>query len=396
MNNIGKTPLLRARNIERRLGVSKIYIKLEGNNPSKSIYDRYAKNVINYLKTSDNFKVLIDGNKNILKSLLSIAQEQNIQIIVPVYKNQRFKKQILKADNILDLVSLTKNQANQKINEYIAGNDVLNLLDNDVSHELYDLAQLEVIKEITDRVTDIQEVYLIDDDKIRVKAYTRHFLQRQIVEKTLMPKIFSTKANELKKDIDNELFDEAYDLLRKEEFLKVKKGDIYVFSKFLKSIKEEKKQNGVYVVILDTARTYTNIKQITDYQDIQKVELIKYVDNYLGRYSDPIWEVEDAIDNAIEKGFILLAKKEEEVEGILVVVNTGFDNFIPTYHLAYIGINPLTKGRGLGSELIKSAINLANGKISLHVDLDNRNAKKLYRKLGFRHVYDRMIYNIDN
>jgi threonine synthase len=75
-----------------------------------------------------------------------------------------------------------------------------------------------------------------------------------------------------------------------------------------------------------------------------------------------------------------------------VVVDLKIDKFIPRYHLGYIGINPDNKGRGLGSELIKEAIDITEGNISLHVDLDNKNAKKLYKKMGFVHKYDRMIY----
>jgi threonine synthase len=71
----------------------------------------------------------------------------------------------------------------------------------------------------------------------------------------------------------------------------------------------------------------------------------------------------------------------------------GFKDFIPTYHLAYIGVKPGNKGRGVASELIQRAIELTDGNLSLHVDLDNKRAKNLYRKMGFDHVYDRMIYN---
>jgi len=43
---IGKTPLLRAHKLEKELGISKIYLKLEGNNPSGHIEDRLAYLII--------------------------------------------------------------------------------------------------------------------------------------------------------------------------------------------------------------------------------------------------------------------------------------------------------------------------------------------------------------
>jgi len=134
------------------------------------------------------------------------------------------------------------------------------------------------------------------------------------------------------------------------------------------------------------------IEQITDFQSHAKDEILGTVKTYLAEYSDPLIEMNDALNNAIEKGFILLAKQNEIILGVCIIVNTQFDDFIPTYHLAYIGTNMNSKGRGIGTELVKRAVDITEGKLSLHVDLDNRNAKKLYEKMGFKHVYNRMIY----
>ncbi|MDD3123358.1 MAG: GNAT family N-acetyltransferase, partial [Candidatus Izemoplasmatales bacterium] len=113
---------------------------------------------------------------------------------------------------------------------------------------------------------------------------------------------------------------------------------------------------------------------------------------YLAEYSDPLIEMKDALNNASKKGFILIAKQNETILGVTIIVNTQFDDFIPTYHLAYIGTSTDYKGRGIGTELIKRAIDITEGKLSLHVDLNNKSAKKLYEKMGFKHVYNRMIF----
>ncbi|MDD2574792.1 MAG: GNAT family N-acetyltransferase [Bacillota bacterium] len=63
------------------------------------------------------------------------------------------------------------------------------------------------------------------------------------------------------------------------------------------------------------------------------------------------------------------------------------------YHLAYICTKEGNKGRGIATELINEMIVLTKGKLSLHVDLDNRRAKKLYNKLGFKTSYYRMVYS---
>ena len=70
----------------------------------------------------------------------------------------------------------------------------------------------------------------------------------------------------------------------------------------------------------------------------------------------------------------------------------GFETFIPSYHLAYIGVKKGNSGRGVATELINQAIEKTNGNLSLHVDIPNGRAKKLYEKMGFVHTYDRMLY----
>ncbi len=124
----------------------------------------------------------------------------------------------------------------------------------------------------------------------------------------------------------------------------------------------------------------------------QKEKLIDYTRTWLAQYSDSVLETEEAIQNAMEKGFILLASRNDNYEGICVIVNMGYDHFHPTYHLAYIGTDKNSKGRGVATELIQRALDLTDGKLSLHVDLDNKGAMKLYEKLGFKHFYNRMIY----
>lgn len=160
----------------------------------------------------------------------------------------------------------------------------------------------------------------------------------------------------------------------------------------MKKLKEGNLKEGRHVIVLDSARSRINIQEITDFSSINKYEFVEYVENYLDKYSDSKEETLEAIEMAMKDGFVLVAKRNDIIDGICIIVNLKIDNFIPKYHLAYIGINSKSKGRGLGSELIKEAINLTNGNISLHVDLDNKNAKKLYKKMGFNHVYDRMIY----
>ena len=196
----------------------------------------------------------------------------------------------------------------------------------------------------------------------------------------------------LKAGLTDDLIKEAHNLLAKEEHIRVKKQEVLPFAMFLKRYKQDQINDGEHVIIIDQAKTRVKIRRLESFDDISKDDLLAYVDHYLDQYSDPIDDAKDALENAMDKGYILVASRDEEVDGVCVVVHMGFNQFIPTYHLAYIGTNPKSKGRGLGTELIEYAVDLADGNISLHVDLDNQRAKKLYEKMGFKHVYNRMIF----
>ena len=52
---VGKTPLVRAKNLEQKLGIKNIYLKLEGNNPSGYRIDR-----LTYVLIKDALRI----NKN--------------------------------------------------------------------------------------------------------------------------------------------------------------------------------------------------------------------------------------------------------------------------------------------------------------------------------------------
>ena len=147
------------------------------------------------------------------------------------------------------------------------------------------------------------------------------------------------------------------------------------------------------MIILNDARSEIEVCEIKSFNDKNKDDLIEMTRTWLATYNDSVGETVDAIEKAMKEGFLLIAKRNGEEQGICIVVNMGFERFIPTYHLAYIGVKPGNKGRGVASELIGRAIELTDGNLSLHVDLDNKRAKNLYRKMGFNHVYDRMIYN---
>ena len=91
-------------------------------------------------------------------------------------------------------------------------------------------------------------------------------------------------------------------------------------------------------------------------------------------------------DNPGQDGFILLAHKDEEIMGAVIINDTNMEGYIPEHILVYIAVHGNARGQGLGKALMEKAIERARGDIALHVEPDNP-AKYLYEKYGFTNKY---------
>jgi [ribosomal protein S18]-alanine N-acetyltransferase len=88
-------------------------------------------------------------------------------------------------------------------------------------------------------------------------------------------------------------------------------------------------------------------------------------------------------------GFVLTAVENDEIIGAVVINKTGMKGYIPENILVYIAIHQKARGKGIGKELMKKAIEHSEGDIALHVEKDNP-ARFLYEKVGFTNPYIEM------
>jgi threonine synthase len=227
---------------------------------------------------------------------------------------------------------------------------------------------------------------------LKINKYTKdlYIENTQLLEETLKA-VKDTEGEII--TVTEDLLKEASALLRSTEQINLSTEEAYSFAGFYKMAKTGLMKKGTHIIILNDGRSDVQIERVTDNSQFSIEVLKSYVDNFLMQYSDPLDEIEESIENALAKGAIFLAFMNKEVQGITIVVHGGFEKFFPTYHLAYIGTNKGRKGRGIASALIDEVIQFSDGKVSLHVDLDNKRAKKLYEKFGFKHKYNRMIYS---
>ncbi|MCZ4693207.1 N-acetyltransferase [Ancylomarina euxinus] len=126
----------------------------------------------------------------------------------------------------------------------------------------------------------------------------------------------------------------------------------------------------------------------------EKESLIDFLFDNLQEYGDPKSDIEKCVDYALKEttsfgGFILVSYLENEISGVVIVNQTGMKDYIPENILVYIATHKNHRGKGIGKELMKKAIDLTEGSIALHVEPENP-ARFLYEKVGFSSKYIEM------
>lgn len=428
----GKTPLFRARNIEKLFDVGEIYIKLEGMNPSGHKYDRMAEVIIKYAKDKGYASIIIDGSYHYINALRHFAMLESFDVRIPVYKNQRWKTKRYPQEDLIRIKREIQEVALSEIEAIAMKEEAYLAIEGHQNRHISKMALEGLMDEITTKLSyEVDTIFSqvtfgytltsIHSALLRywVNGAMDHFPKiicgtsdtvKRIVEDSHMSDYFSEVNGKSEKAlvdetmravketnadlqvVDENLLRECVKFLKRHEHIDVGVFDSYAFAPFYIKAKAGELKKGKHVIILNNAKSIINVQSISDFDEFSKDKLIGYTKSWLAQYSDSRAETEEAIQNAIDKGFLLIASRNGQYEGICVVVCIGFEHFHPTYHLAYVGTDQTSKGRGVATELINRAIELSGGKISLHVDLDNKGAKKLYEKLGFKSYYTRMIY----
>jgi threonine synthase len=444
MQLTGRTPLFRAKKIEAILGVKEIYLKLEGANPWGHKFDRISEIMIRDAESQGYNRMITDGPRNYLRSVTEAAKAKNIQVLLPIFRGQTWKMKLDYGAEFLDLRKTDPSHREGSYEKLCEENNFYNGAAGYHNTHLSIAALEQIGEELIDKIPSIDTVFTqlsygftvsslynsffkawastkieayphlysctipkgnriyedykkrneipdIEDYNIRPSKYSKDlYIDNTTLLEDALGAIRDTGGEIL--TIDEELLKEAANILRKHESIKLSTEEAYSFAGLYKAAKQGRLKDGCHIVILNEGKSNFKVERISDFSQLDEDQIYDLANSFLARYADPEHEMRDAIRNAIVKGAIFLVRMNDEIQGLTVVVHTGFEDFIPSYHLAYIGTHSGRKGRGIASELIEQVINFTQGNVSLHVDLDNTRAKKLYEKLGFKHCYNRMIY----
>lgn len=448
MNRPGKTPLMRAKKLEKYLGVGEIYLKLEGANPYGHKSDRISEVIIKDALNHKKKGIFVDGADDYIHSMIQFCRNYDLTVKIPLFKNERWKEGLVDRELLVDLRRVKVDRKYQYIHEYCVENNLYNAADYHGNKHLNTIALQKIGEEIAERLGDnistvftqlsygytVSSLYngfvnkwvdgainkypqifsctipkgnAIFDDyrrnmkmedlenyRIKVNKYTRNlFAGEGALLKETLKAIQDTDGRII--PVDENLLKESVQVLRRQESIALSTEEGYAFAGFYKLAKEGKIKNGKHVILLNDGKSDLELYRVTSFDRYSKETISSWIEEWLQDYSDPIEGTREAVESAIKSGFILVALRNNAPQGVCVVVNLGFNDFIPAYHLAYVGTKEGNKGRGIATELINQMIELTEGNLSLHVDLENKRARKLYEKLGFKTAYYRMIYSAD-
>lgn len=410
MHLSGQTPLFRAKNLEKYLGVEKILLKLEGSNPTGHKNDRIAESLVQDAYERGYDKIFVYGSVKYILSIYYFSGLKNIKVYVPKMKNNAFIQKKLTDIHWTTIKVSTKRNMESVYEEFAKESGCYYISEWERDPFIRSLALQKITEECLSREEAPTCIYTQLSGGYTVKS-VYHELMRKWVNGDLekFPEIHCGARENFEEDmlaksglrdtieftnaklhtIDLHTLKEASKLLRKLESIKISPEEAYSLAALINS---NEKKSGVNLVILNDGKNDIDINEISKDPNIDRDEIVAMTRSMLEPYNDSVEETADAVDKAIEKGFIIKATQGDEVQGICVVVHMGFTEFIPTYHLAYIGVKKGKKGRGVATMLINQAIEKSDGKLSLHVDIPNSRAKKLYEKMGFVHMYNRMLY----
>jgi ribosomal-protein-alanine N-acetyltransferase len=124
--------------------------------------------------------------------------------------------------------------------------------------------------------------------------------------------------------------------------------------------------------------------------------LAKFIYENIKPYEDTLDDTRKAVEIAIDpdhpKGaFILVAEENQKPVGALIMLRTGMKGYVPENILLMVCVHPSMRGRGVGGQIIRKGIDLAEGDVKLHVEYENP-AKQVYEKIGFTTKYAEMRY----
>ncbi|MCK5772429.1 MAG: pyridoxal-phosphate dependent enzyme [Thermoplasmata archaeon] len=446
---VGRTPLIRAKKLEKELGISKIYLKLEGNNPSGHREDRLAYLIIREALSRKKNTICIGTYGTVGGSLALLTEHFDIRCVFIVPSKEKILRGNMLQSSHIDIIEygrtyedsvmesrrlaeengwydanpgLDNNMMNMYAFEYVAkeindsiGGEIDNVFcqtgnGSSISglhmgyKRMWVLEEIDILPRINAVSTahgnaiiesykkNSKELLSLSHNDTRESRYNRNLINWKCFNgQDALNAIYDTDGKAI--GISDEELIEYAKRFRELENIDFSMSNAFPIAAFFKLVEKGQMKNGIHVLILNDAKVDLNI-EIIDKKDLMTSheDFLKTLDEWLVQFTDSMEEMEEAVENAFKEGYVICAFHEGVIVGITIISRSGFKKFFPKYHLSYIATKREIKGKGIATQLLQKAIEVTGGDLSLHVEIENKRAIKLYEKMGLRKKYYRMFY----
>lgn len=406
---VGRTPLVRARNLEEKLGVKNIYLKLEGNNPSGYRIDRLTYILIKDALRVDKSTICLSVGANFARSLAFLSQFYNINcVFVVTDKDVYIDDELFNKPNI-EFIEYegTSEERVEHVIELCEKNTWYNANPGMNNSMISSIGFSKIAEELNSKIKgEIDNIFIQSRYGYSLDGIDLGFRQLWVENKLEKLPILNS-CSRITDILINDTIGKEIDLTEDEvkhyvsefekiENIKLTVANGYSIAGFMKQVEEKKLPKGNHVILLNDGKIDIDVRRATKDECLDDTVIINLVHEWLNEFTDPICEIQEAYKNAVEKGFVITANYDNEICGIGIVVNFGFEHFASKYHLAYIATVDHVEGSGIATMILNEAVELSEGNISLHVERNNYGAIKLYEKMGFKDYYSRMIHLTKN
>jgi len=446
---VGGTPLVRARRLEKELGFSKIYLKLEGNNPSGHRSDRLAYLIIRDALSRNKKTISMSAYGSLGYSLSDLSKYFDVHCKFFVTNKKRIKKvDLLDLDHV-DIIECgtsyakcvqTSREMAKKKGWYDANpgfaNSVINMYAfSYIAQELHRQSREQIdtvfcqvfngssisglhlgfkelwVNEDIEMLPKLwavgttngnaliesfrqnrREILQLDPTQITKTKYSRHMVNGDCSNGQDALNALHDTYGKAVGVTDEELVTQVK-RFKKLEKIRLSLRNAYPIAAFITSVENGDLSPGNHIIILDDGKVDLDIQVInkTDLS-VSYNHFLNKLNDWLVEFSDPRDEMKEAVENAFQHGYVICAFERDTLVGIAILSRTRFETFFPKYHLSYIATRKDVKGKGTATQLLQKAIEITQGDLSLHVETTNPRAIRLYEKMGFRKEYFRMLY----
>ncbi|GAB4268347.1 MAG: hypothetical protein Kow0029_03650 [Candidatus Rifleibacteriota bacterium] len=445
---IGRTVLYKTSKLNEKIGNGDLFLKMEGLNPTGRVHDRIAYYLVKEAIELGYKEITVATLGPLGESLAFIADRFNLNCKVVMPEKSFVKKKPWYKEANVEIIEFGKTytDAYLKSKELAVRNNWYDANHGYDNSSIIDSVYSEIAEEIVGKL-DTHPDYLIcflsngalitglhwgfrtlwrrglisripkiivacagNDNPVyqafknnqrkvpcdksinRYKGISRNTIEYEILEpQTVLNSIYDSGGTIV--SVSPEQIKEMISKVKETENLKVYfrgAASLVAYETLSKSgfIKNESKT----VAILEEGKNELTIKQLhaDDFDSIEQLALICM--EYLGKYGDDLEGSTEAIKCAFDNGgFVLGAYISGKLKGLAVVIKMPVSVVMPRYHLVYIGADISAGSRGIGTRLMEEVRNMTDGNFSLHVDIENKKAIKLYEKMGIKKAYFRMI-----